>query len=140
MIVLDTNVVSETMRPTPNAKVVLWLDSQPTNDLYVCTPVLAEICYGICLLRQSARKTQLLQSYGRIVAGVFEGRVLTFDTLAAEAYGEIVAVCESKGKPISVIDAMIAAIARSNKASLATRNTAHFAQTELPLINPFDVA
>ena len=138
MIVLDTNVISEAMRPAPNVAVVAWLDSQP--DLYLCTPVLAEIYFGICRLRRSARKTQLMHSYGQIVSDIFDGRVLTFDTPAAEAYGEIVAARQTMGNPIGVIDAMIAGIARSNNASVATRNTAHFAQTDLTLVNPFEVA
>jgi predicted nucleic acid-binding protein len=137
MIVLDTNVISETMRRMPNAAVVEWLDSQPANDLFLCTPVLAEIYYGVARLDESMRKSNLLRSYRQIVAEVFEGRILPFDAPAAEAYGELVAELESDGNPITVIDAMIAAIAQSNAATLATRNTAHFTKTGLALVNPF---
>jgi toxin FitB len=137
MIVLDTNVISETMRRVPNAAVVEWLDSQPANDLFLCTPVLAEIYYGVARLDESMRKSNLLRSYRQIVAEVFEGRILPFDAPAAEAYGELVAELESEGNPITVIDAMIAAIAQSNAATLATRNTAHFTKTGVTLVNPF---
>jgi toxin FitB len=137
MIVLDTNVISETMRRVPNAAVVEWLDSQPANDLFLCTPVLAEIYYGVARLDESMRKSNLLRSYRQIVAEVFEGRILPFDAPAAEAYGELVAELESDGNPITVIDAMIAAIAQSNAATLATRNTAHFTKTRVTLVNPF---
>jgi toxin FitB len=137
MIVLDTNVISETMRRMPNAAVVEWLDSQPANDLFLCTPVLAEIYYGVARLDESMRKSNLLRSYRQIVAEVFEGRILPFDAPAAEAYGELVAELESDGNPITVIDAMIAAIAQSNAATLATRNTAHFTKTGVTLVNPF---
>jgi|ERR1700720_4182632 predicted nucleic acid-binding protein len=137
MIVLDTNVISETMRRVPNAAVVEWLDSQPANDLFLCTPVLAEIYYGVARLDESMRKSNLLRSYRQIVAEVFEGRILPFDAPAAEAYGELVAELESDGNPITVIDAMIAAIAQSNAATLATRNTAHFTKTGVTLVNPF---
>ena len=140
MIVLDTNIISETMRRAPNAAVVDWLDSQPANDLYLCTPVLAEVYYGIARLDESTRKTNLLRSYRQIVAEVFEGHILPFDSPAAEAYGQLVAKRESEGNPITVIDAMIAAIAQSNSAALATRNTAHFIETGLTLINPFVAA
>jgi predicted nucleic acid-binding protein len=137
MIVLDTNVISETMRRVPKAAVVEWLDSQPANDLFLCTPVLAEIYYGVARLDESMRKSNLLRSYRQIVAEVFEGRILPFDAPAAEAYGELVAELESDGSPITVIDAMIAAIAQSNAATLATRNTAHFTKTGVTLVNPF---
>jgi predicted nucleic acid-binding protein len=137
MIVLDTNVISETMRRVPNAAVVEWLDSQPANDLFLCTPVLAEIYYSVARLDESMRKSNLLRSYRQIVAEVFEGRILPFDAPAAEAYGELVAELESDGSPITVIDAMIAAIAQSNAATLATRNTAHFTKTGVTLVNPF---
>jgi predicted nucleic acid-binding protein len=137
MIVLDTNVISETMRRVPKAAVVEWLDSQPANDLFLCTPVLAEIYYGVARLDESMRKSNLLRSYRQIVAEVFEGRILPFDAPAAEAYGELVAELESDGNPITVIDAMIAAIAQSNAATLATRNTAHFTKTGVTLVNPF---
>jgi predicted nucleic acid-binding protein len=137
MIVLDTNVISETMRRVPKAAVVEWLDSQPANDLFLCTPVLAEIYYGVARLDESMRKSNLLRSYRQIVAEVFEGRILPFDAPAAEAYGELVAELESEGNPITVIDAMIAAIAQSNAATLATRNTAHFTKTGVTLVNPF---
>jgi predicted nucleic acid-binding protein len=141
MIVLDTNVISETMRRVPNAAVVEWLDSQPANDLFLCTPVLAEIYYGVARLDESMRKSNLLRSYRQIVAEVFEGRILPFDAPAAEAYGELVGELvgelESDGNPITVIDAMIAAIAQSNAATLATRNTAHFTKTGVTLVNPF---
>jgi hypothetical protein len=137
MIVLDTNVVSETMRRIPNAAAIDWLDAQPRSDLYVCAPVLAEICYGIARLEASQRKRGLLQAYRQIVAEKFEGRILPFDTQAAEVYGELVAKLESDGRTIDVIDAMIAAIALSNAATLATRNLAHFAHTGLTLVDPF---
>lgn len=136
MIVLDTKVVSEAMRPTPNAAVIAWLDSQ--SDLYLCSPVLAEIYFGICLLGHSARKERLMASYHEIVSSLFEGRVLTFDTPSAEAYGEIVATRQAAGNRIGVMDAMIAGIAKSNGAGLATRNTWDFAGTDIALINPFD--
>ena len=137
MIVLDTNVVSETMRRIPNAVVVRWIDHQPWNELYLCTPVLAEIGYGIARLEDSRRKRTLLLSYRQIIDEDFEDRVLPFDTIAADAYGELVAMLESAGKSIDTIDAMIAAIVLSNGATLATRNTAHFTHTGVDLIDPF---
>lgn len=139
MIVLDTNVISETMRAKPDRRVVQWLDRQNPSNLYLCAPVLAEIFHGIARLDASVRKTPLLDLCREMVAQVFHGRVLPLDAAAAEAYGSIVAQREAHGRPITVIDAMIAAIARSNNAELATRNTRDFTATGLKLINPFEV-
>lgn len=140
MIILDTNVVSETMRHLPSSAVIAWLDDQPRTDLYLCAPVVAEIGYGIARLKDSRRKRELLTVYRQVVDRAFEGRILPFDAVAAEAYAELVAKLESGGKTIDVIDAMIAAIAQSNGATLATRNTVHFKHVGLSLINPFGAA
>ena len=140
MIVLDTNVISETMRRNPNRAVVNWLDEQPVGNLYICAPVLAELSYGIARLADSPRKTSLFHAYSQIVVQTFEGRILPFDAEAAEAYGDLVAKLETAGRSIDVMDAMIAAIAQSYSAALATRNAGHFADTGIALINPFDEA
>jgi toxin FitB len=137
MIVLDTNVISEMLRQTPDDRVLAWLDAQPASELYLCTPVLAELYYGIARLIQSARKRGLLSSYRQVVDEAFAGRILAFDAGAAEDYGELMARLAGQGKPMSLIDAMIAAIARTNGATLATRNTDHFLRADIPLIDPF---
>jgi predicted nucleic acid-binding protein len=138
MIVLDTNVVSETMRRSPDSSVIRWLDKQSVNELFLCTPVLAELSYGIARLSECSRKSALVRSYDQIVAQTFEGRILPFDALAAEAYGSLVAELESVGRSIDVMDAMIAAIAQTYSATLATRNTEHFRNTGVALLNPFE--
>jgi len=140
MIVLDTNIISETMRLKPNGTVIAWLDGQPPNELYLCAPVLAELHYGIARLDDSARKTSLSNICHEMTTQIFDGRILAFDASAAESYGHLVAKREAEGNPISIIDAMIAAIAQSNHAALATRNTRDFAETGLTLINPFGAA
>lgn len=137
MIVLDTNVVSETMRRAPNPAVIAWLDQQPRNDLYLCAPVVAELRYGIARLEGSERRRGLLLLCEQIVTAKFAGRILPFDVDAAEAYGELVAKLERAGRTIDVIDAMIAATALVNAATLATRNAAHFAHTGVALADPF---
>jgi hypothetical protein len=137
MIVLDTNVISEAMRRKPDEAVVAWLDGQVPNDLYLCAPVLAELHYGIARLRESERKSALLSLCRDMVTHIFGGRILAFDAPAAEAYGGLVAKREMAGNPISVMDALIAAIAKSSHATLATRNVRHFAETGVTLINPF---
>ncbi|MGV1015139.1 MAG: type II toxin-antitoxin system VapC family toxin [Methyloceanibacter sp.] len=137
MIVLDTNVISETMRRNPNAAVIDWLDNQPVRDVYICAPVLAELSYGVARLADSPRKMGLLQSYSQIVVQTFEGRILPFDVPAAEAYGDLVARLENAGRSIDVFDAMIAAIAQTYSATLATRNMDHFRHAGVALFNPF---
>jgi toxin FitB len=137
MIVLDTNIISETMRLKPNGAVIAWLDDQVPSDLYLCAPVLAELYYGIARLEESGRKPALRKRCREMLTQVFDGRMLDFDAAAAESYGLLVAKREAEGNPISVMDAMIAAIAQSNSAALATRNIDDFAKTGLTLINPF---
>jgi predicted nucleic acid-binding protein len=137
MIVLDTNVISETMRRKPDGAVVAWLDSQLPNDLYLCAPVLAELNYGIALLEASERKTVLWNLCREMVTNVFDGRILAFDAAAAEAYGTLVASRKMSGSTISVMDALIAAIVKSNYATLATRNMSDFREIGLALVNPF---
>ena len=137
MIVLDTNVISEMMRPKPDNTVLAWLNNQAPNDLYLCAPVLAELRYGIARMEDSKRKTTLLNLSEKMIRQVFEGRILPFDGPAAEEYGSLVANRERIGRPISIMDAFIAAIAKSNRATLATRNVSHFRGLDLTLIDPF---
>ena len=138
MIVLDTNVISEMLRRAPNSRVLAWLDAQPVSELYLCTPVLAELYFGIARLIESARKRGLLGSYRQVVDETFARHILAFDASAAEEYGELMAKLAAEGRPMSLIDAMIAAIARTNGATLATRNVTDFARADVPLINPFE--
>ncbi len=137
MIILDTNVISETFRPRPDPGVILWLDEQDPVSLHLCAPVLAELHYGAARLKPSVRQQNLMRLISELATELFSGRIIPFDWMAAIAYGLIVSGREAAGRPISVIDAMIAAIAQSNNATLATRNTADFEQTGITLVNPF---
>ena len=137
MIILDTNVISERLRERPDQNISLWFDSQPADALYLCTPVLAEMQFGAARLQPSARQRGLLNAISSLVSDVFNGRILSFDWDAALAYGVICARREALGRTIAPMDAMIAAIARSNNASLATRNVADFEQTGIDVLNPF---
>ncbi|MGD9869337.1 MAG: type II toxin-antitoxin system VapC family toxin [Hyphomicrobiales bacterium] len=137
MIVLDTNVISEILRQARKTAVTDWFDSQPASEIHICSPVLAELAYGVERMPRSKRKDELASRVSTLVQEVFPGRVLSFDADAAFAYGEVVASREATGRPISVMDAMIAAIARSNRAMLATRNLRDFEGTGIRLIDPF---
>ena len=137
MIVLDTNVVSECMRPAPQGRVIGRLALQPCSGLFTTTVVEGEILYGIRVLPDGARRDALLLAVRAIFAEDFAGRVLSFDRDAADVYAEIAAVRKKAGKPISQFDAMIAAVVRSRGACLATRNTRDFVDCGIELVDPW---
>jgi predicted nucleic acid-binding protein len=136
MIILDTNVVSELMRPTPAPIVHTWLQQQRDGDLYTTAITVAEIRYGIARLPDGSPKTTLTQAAGEVFAA-FPEQVLPFDLAAADAYAALVAHRDSLGTPIDGFDAQIAAIARTHAATLATRNTKDFLHTGITLTNPW---
>ena len=137
MIVLDTNVVSELMRPAPDAGVRTWLAAQDPLLLAITTITIAEIQRGIVRLPNGARRRSLEQRFGAFVEEAFSGRVLPFDRDAAFACGAVSAARERKGLHADIVDMMIAAIARCAGASLATRNTSDFEECGVALANPW---
>lgn len=139
MILCDTNIISEFMKPAPNPYVVQWLNEQDPASLYLSVITLAEIRYGLSLLPIGQRRRRLEASFQKYRDLAFANRILLFTAEAANQYGELRAARQKTGRPMSTLDAQIAAIAAVNQCSLATRNTADFEQCELPLINPFNV-
>ena len=140
MILLDTNVVSESLRPRPSSTVIAWLNAQPAASLFLCTPVLAELHFGLARLAESSRKIRLEAAIERIENEVFRGRILPFDAGAARQYGKLAAIRERAGRPIGQMDALVAAIALSNQVALATRDVADFLGCGLDVLNPFEAA
>ena len=140
MILLDTNVVSEAIRPSPELVVERWLGRQPEASVFVCATTEAELRYGLALLPEGRRRSVLAADVERMLSGVFSGRILPFDSAAAMALAEIAAGRRQSGRPISFADAQIAATARSRGAALATRNVADFAGCGIELVNPWDGA
>ena len=138
-IVLDTNVVSELMRPEPAPAVLAWLQRSSGFGLYTTAVTIAEIRYGIVRLPQGDRRQSLHQAADEVFAA-FPRQVLPFDLASASAYADIVASREKQGNPISGFDAQIAAICRSQAASLATRNTKDFVDTGINLLDPWQPA
>ena len=136
MIVLDTNVVSELMRAEPAAAVLAWMQRNSVSGLYTTTVTVAEIRYGIARLPDGRRKHDLSQAANEIFAA-FPRQVLPFDIAAATAYADVVAGRDEDGNPISGFDGQIAAICRSQAATLATRNTKDFIDTGIALIDPW---
>lgn len=139
MIVLDTNVLSEALRPVPEPSVLDWLESQPRASLFITTVTRGEILYGIRLLADGKRQRGLWEAAKKIFDADFADQVLSFDSDAADMYADIAASRRTAGKPISQFDAMIVAMARSRGAGLATRNVKDFEDCGVDIINPWSV-
>ena len=138
MILLDTNVLSELMRPSPSRRVVEWLDARLDSDLWISAVTVAEIRLGLSLLSDGARKTRLLELAEQMFDEDFSEKCLPFDCEAALQYGFIVSERTRQGRPISVEDAQIAAIALTSQLVLATRNVKDFKGIkELKVVNPW---
>ncbi|OLP59616.1 plasmid stabilization protein [Xaviernesmea oryzae] len=137
MIVMDTNVLSEVLRPAPEPSVLSWMAAQPRTALFTTTVTRAELLYGANLLPDGRRKATLLRAVSSIFTVDMARQVLSFDNEAADAYADIAAARQISGRPISQFDAMIAAICRSRGARLATRNTRDFVECGIDLINPW---
>ena len=138
MIVLDTNVLSELMRPDPDQAVIAWMDSQDPAQLFLTAVTVAEILYGIARLSDEKRKADLRELGAAMLKEDFARRILSFDEAAAAHYAEVVCERQSSGRPIGMADAQIAAICRTlNGATLATRNSRDFEGIGLDLANPW---
>jgi predicted nucleic acid-binding protein len=137
VIVLDTNIVSEAVKPAPNESLKGWMESQITSDLYLCEIVVMEQSYGAERFFLRTGSVRYIDKFDRLLVA-YRGRVLAFDHRAAIETGRLRAKRESMGRQISVQDAMIAAICLSNGATLATRKTKDFEGLDLRLVNPFE--
>lgn len=138
MILLDTNVVSEVMKSTPERSVLEWLNNQESSSLFFSTTSMAEITYGIAILPVGRRRADLKERFEQFVGRAFAERVVNFDRAAALIYGEVMGVRKEMGRPMSVPDGQIAATARSRGLALATRNVVDFEQCGVQLVNPWD--
>ncbi len=137
MIVVDTNVISELTRPAPAPEVVAWLDSLTAGEVATTAITAAELFYGVARLPEGRRKTELAAAVTGLLSDDFDGRVLSFDQLAARRYAEVVSRRERIGQPIGHADAQIVAICSAVGATLATRNITDFEDTGIELINPW---
>lgn len=137
MIVLDTNVLSEMMRPDPDATVAAWISARPASSLFTTTVTQAEILYGLALLPSTRRRRLLEAAVSEIFATDLAGRVLPFDQAAARSYAEIAAARRRAGRPLAQFDAQIAAIARSRGAGVATRNVTDFEGCGIDVTDPW---
>lgn len=137
MIVLDTNVVSELMRPQPESRVEAWLLRQFRGDVFLTSITQAEIFFGLEQMAPSKRKVSLTDEMELLLAEDFAGFVLPFDKPAARQFAIIAAARKHMGRPISEFDAQIAAITAAHGASLATRNVADFEHCGIAIVNPW---
>lgn len=138
MIVLDTNVLSEAIRPAPARRVLDWLAAQPSSRLFTTTVSEAEFLYGLALLPTGKRRASLEEAARRMFEEDFADRVLPFDRAAASAFAVIAAARRKRGQPISEFDAQIAAIAHTYGATVATRNVGDFRDCGVAIVDPWN--
>ncbi|HXJ85704.1 MAG TPA: type II toxin-antitoxin system VapC family toxin [Candidatus Binatia bacterium] len=138
MIILDTNVVSELMRPAPEPRVLRWFANQSAEDLHVTAITMAEILYGIELIAVARRRDVVRAGAEKMFGDLFAERILTFEDRAARTFSQITSSRRRQGKPMSDFDAQIAAITRVHGATLATRNPYVFEGCGVRLVNPWE--
>lgn len=137
MIILDTNVLSALMQQQQDAKVIDWLDGQPAESIWISSITLFEARYGLALLASGQRKTLLEERFDQLVQDDLENRVLLFDVNAANAAAQLAGERKARGRPVDMRDTFIAGIALARRATLATRNTRHFDDLSVPVVNPW---
>ncbi len=138
MIVLDTNVLSEALKPAPEQAVLRWLAEQNPQMVFTTAITQAEILYGVELLPTGKRRSRLHAAIERLFVDEFPERVLPFDSNSALVYPKIVATRARMGRPISQFDALIAAVCQSRNATLATRNANDFEDCGFTIVNPWN--
>ena len=137
MILLDTNVVSEPLRPAPEARVIEWIDAQPLETLFLSAITVAELRAGVALLPAGKRRTGLQQNLEKRVLPLFAGRVLPFDLACTQAYAVLLATARKARLAIATADGYIAAIAAANGFTVATRDTGPFQAAGVAVIDPW---
>lgn len=136
MIVLDTNVVSEAMKPEPDPAVRDWLDDQAAETLYISSVTVAELLFGIGALPDGRRKQKLAATLDGMLP-LFEGRILAFDSNAARHYADLAVAARKAGRGFPTPDGYIAAIATAHGFAVATRDASAFDAAGVPVIDPW---
>jgi len=137
MIILDTNVLSALMRHPAEKRVIEWLDKQPRTSIWTTSITILEIRYGLQILAAGKRRSALIQTFEKVLVENIENRVAPFDTVAAQQAGDLMALRHRKGRAGELRDTMIAGIVLASHATLATRNTSHFEDLSVRVINPW---
>lgn len=138
MILLDTNVISEPLRRSPETRVINWIDAQSLETLYLSAITVAELRFGIANIPAGKRRDELQLSLENQILPLFSGRVRPFDIHCTTAYAELMAKAKSSGLAIATADGYIAAIAAANRFSVATRDVSSFQAAGVNVINPWD--
>ncbi|MBE9051274.1 type II toxin-antitoxin system VapC family toxin [Nostocales cyanobacterium LEGE 11386] len=136
---LDTCLISELVAKQPNQQVLDWLDAQVSETLYLSVITIGEIAKGISRLTDSQRKESLTKWLNETLPNRFEHRILSIDVSTMVLWGNLVGQLEQNGRPLPVVDSLIAAIALQNSLSLVTRNEKDFAGTGVVIINPWSI-
>jgi predicted nucleic acid-binding protein len=137
MIILDTNVFSALMRRVPDKQVIDWLDSQPRTSIWTTSVTILEIRFGLQTMPAGKRRVVLMQAFETVLADKIDRRIAPFDAAAAQQASDLMAARYKKGRPGDLRDMMIAGIVLACQATLATRNTSHFEDLSVPVINPW---
>ena len=140
MYILDTNVASELMLPTPAAAVAAWIAARNAEDMFLTAISEAELLYGVAIVPAGRRRNELQAAMTRWLNVGFGERILPFDSAAARHYAEIASRRRRQGRPIHGADCQIAAISRSRGAVLVTRNTRYFEATGVGVVDPWTIA
>jgi len=140
MIIIDTNVISEPWKPTPEPRVLEWIDAQSIETLYLSAVTVAELRFGIAALPVGNRRTTLHDRLERDVLPLFEGRVLPFDLDASQAYADLMARAKAAGQAIGMADGYIAGTAASRGLMVATRDTSPFEAAGVNTVNPWETS
>jgi toxin FitB len=137
VIILDTNVLSALMRDAPDASVVAWLDRQAATSIWITSITVFEIRFGLALLPDGRRRRLLEQAFEGLLAEDLDGRILSFDAVAAGEAATLAASRQRAGIIVDIRDTQIAGIALARRASIATRNLRHFSGLAVPVVSPW---
>jgi predicted nucleic acid-binding protein len=136
MIILDTNVLSALMRRVPDTQVIAWLDRQPPTSIWTTSVTIFEVRLGLQIMATGKRKSLLMQAFETVLDKMGH-RIASFDASAANQAADLMALRRRRGRPADLRDTIIAGIALSRHATLATRNTSHFEDLSVPVVNPW---
>ena len=137
MIVLDTNVLSALMRTNPEIVVVAWLDRQPADSVWLTSITVFEARFGLALLPKGRRRSGLERAFDRVLTDDLSNRILALDEMAAATAAQLAADRQRSGRPVDLRDTLIAGIAQSRRATIATRNARHFEGLDVPVVDPW---
>jgi len=138
MIILDSNVLSALMDAVPDETVAKWLDKQPRESVWITSVTLMEVRFGLHVMPVGRKQGALIQALATLLEAKIQWRIASFDAPAAEQAATLMAQRKVRGRPVDLRDTMIAGIALASRATLATRNTDHFADLSVQVVNPWE--